>query len=72
MPRRTRPVEAGTAKKASDTKEPRGPHDGKDAKLGYDSDEPAKGTTMAPSGEEAGDFDYKTSKWQGSGQKARH
>lgn len=65
-------VSAGNAKKASETREPRSEYDGKDAKLGYDSDEPAPGSTMAPSGDgKSGDCDFRVSKWNGDGQAAR-
>lgn len=64
-------VGAGTASKASETREPRSEYDGKDAKLGYGGDDPASGSTMAPSGEDGGDCDLRVSKWNGDGQKAR-
>lgn len=58
---------------ACDYKDVRSANDGKAAKLGYDSDtEPGDGAVMAPGGEASRDIDYRTSKWQGDGQKARH
>lgn len=61
------------AKKASVPREPRGEYDGKDAKLDYISDtEPGSGVVFPPSGTgEAGDCDFRTSKWYGDGQEAR-
>lgn len=64
-------VSAGTADKASVVQEPRESTDGKDARLGYESDEAASGAIMAPGGEDGGDYDLRVSKWKGDGQEAR-
>jgi hypothetical protein len=69
--RRGRHVAAGTAEKASVTQNPRPATDGKDAKLGYSSDSTHQ-HIGSPCGESGGDYKLRTSKWQGSGQKARH
>lgn len=65
--RRHRPVAAGTGK-GSDFKSVRADSDGKDAKLGYASDDAAASATMQSG--TGTNPSIKTSKWQGRGKRS--
>lgn len=67
--RNFRAVPADTGK-GFDTKTPRAPADGKNARLGYESDDSTQ-VVMGPGGTDYTEPGWKMSKWKGDGQEAR-